>query len=138
MIKNILDENPLTEQQVAYRSFYENLQSKMTTGEIQSLAVLGEDFFYLVDKITLSIYTQRTQDCLMLDLSDEQFLWELQVFTNQFLRNLCESILKLKAFCGKLKEALKDDDFQQDFLKRLEQAYQDHFFVEQSKSAYLA
>ena len=120
-----------------YRSFYENLQKRLEPEEMDSMNVLGEEFFYLVDRLSVEFYIRKGGDCLLLEIPKEEFLWELQIFINGFIRKNCGSPLKLKGYCQQIKACLTQDGFQQEYVKVLEDAYQDHFYLQESTQIYL-
>ncbi len=118
----------------AYRTFQENLARRMSAREIHSLRVLGPDFFNLVDRIAQDLQEQRPHDHLMMEMTEDEFLWELQVFANQFIRQCAESPLKLKPFCSHLMENLDDPEFRVQFDELLTTFYEQHFFTDSSES----
>jgi len=120
-----------------YRTFHENLQQRMSVRELQSLQILGEDFFTLVDLFANDLFESHGGDCLLLELSMEEFLWELQIFLNQFLRNCCENTLRLKSFCKNLKQNIEAEPFRKQFMQVLDDAYQQHFYAIKAKDSYL-
>ena len=73
------------------KSFQENLIQRLGPDEGRALDVLGADFFYLVDELSINLHEKHPQDAPLLDLSDAEFPWELQVFTNQFLRECAQT-----------------------------------------------
>ena len=80
---------------------------------------------------------QHEKDAPLLDLSESEFPWELQVFANQFLRECAQSSRQLTHFCQGLRKKLEDSEFDQEFWKILDEAYQHHFYVTDSKKHYL-
>ena len=70
------------------KSFHENLIQRLGPHESQALDALGEDFFYLVDLLSAKLHEIHPQDAPLLDLSESEFPWELQVFANQFCANV--------------------------------------------------
>ena len=114
----------------AYRSFQENLSRCMSAREIHSLRVLGPDFFELVDRIAQDLRDKRPYDHMMMEMSEDEFLWELQIFANQFLRQCAESPLKLKPFCAQLLVNLDEPEFRVQFDEVLQTFYEQHFFTE--------
>ncbi len=125
------------DQEFIYQTFYETLSGKLQDDEITSLNVLGKEFFVLVDQMAAELFVERAGDSLMLGLSLQDYLWELQVFANQFLRNSAGSVLKLKGFCESLIKCLHDLGFRDQFNAELRSAYENHFFVTESHGAYL-
>ena len=105
--------------------------------EGRALAVLGADFFFLVDELSSTLQIKHPLDAPLLDLSESEFPWELQVFTNQFLRECAQTSRQLTFFCHGLRNKLEEEEFQLEFWKILDEAYQDHFFVADSKKNYL-
>lgn len=85
----------------------------------------------------IAITRSHPQDAPLLDLSDSEFPWELQVFTNQFLRECAQTSRQLTFFCHGLRNKLEEEEFQLEFWKILDEAYQHHFFVADSKKNYL-
>ncbi len=73
------------------RSFQDNLIQRLGPDEGRALDVLGKDFFYLVDQLATKLFEQHEKDAPLLDLSESEFPWELQVFANQFLRECAQS-----------------------------------------------
>ena len=119
------------------KSFQENLIQRLGPDEGRALDVLGADFFYLVDELSINLHEKHPQDAPLLDLSDAEFPWELQVFTNQFLRECAQTSRQLTFFCHGLRKKLEDAEFNQEFWRILDEAYQHHFFVADSKKNYL-
>ena len=119
-----------------YRTFYENLAEKLDAQEVASLNVLGKDFFRLIDYVATELLIARTQDCFLLELSLQEFLWELQIFANQYIRQQAGSVLKLRHFCSDCLDQLQEEMFHQTFMQEIQQAYAQHFFIEESKNAY--
>lgn len=120
-----------------YRTFHENLQEKLNPQEITSLNVLGKDFFTLIDYIVSSVFIDHANDRVILGLTMQDFLWELQVFVNQYIRAQVGSVLKLRGYCGKRIQLLQNQLFYNEFMKDVEDAYAKHFFNETSDSSYL-
>ena len=127
----------LQEQEFHYKTFHQNLTDKLDHQEITSLNVLGKDFFTLIDHVVTELFIARTDDCFILDLSLQQFLWELQIFTNQFIRKEAGSVLKLRQYCQECLTQLPNQAFYQTFIQQINDAYLDHFFIEESDNAYL-
>ena len=119
------------------KSFQENLIQRLGPDEGRALDVLGADFFYLVDELSINLHEKHPQDAPLLDLSDAEFPWELQVFTNQFLRECAQTSQQLTFFCHGLRKKLEDAEFNQEFWRILDEAYKHHFFVADSKNNYL-
>ena len=119
------------------KSFHENLIQRLGPYEGRALDALGQDFFYLVDRLSTELHENHPQDAPLLNLSDSEFPWELQVFANQFLRECAQSHRQLALFCLGLRKKLEDNEFSQDFWKILDTAYQHHFYVADSKKYYL-
>jgi len=119
------------------RSFQENLIQRLGPDEGRALDVLGKDFFYLVDQLATKLFEKHEKDAPLLDLSESEFPWELQVFANQFLRECAQSSQQLNIFCKGLRKKLAHSDFNQPFWKILNEAYQHHFYVTDSKKHYL-
>ena len=119
------------------KSFQENLILRLGPDEGRALAVLGADFFFLVDELSRTLQVKHPQDAPLLDLSESEFPWELQVFTNQFLRECAQTSRQLIFFCHGLRNKLEEEEFQLQFWKILDEAYQHHFFVSDSKKNYL-
>ena len=118
----------------AIKSFHENLIQRLGPYEGRALDALGQDFFYLVDKLSADLHKNHPKDGPLLNLSDSEFPWELQVFANQFLRECVQSKDEITKFCGGLRKKLKDKVFRKKFCKILDTAYQQHFFVTDSKN----
>lgn len=119
------------------KSFQENLILRLGPDEGRALAVLGADFFFLVDELSRTLQVKHPQDAPLLDLSESEFPWELQLFTNQFLRECAQTSRQLIFFCHGLRNKLEEEEFQLQFWKILDEAYQHHFFVADSKKNYL-
>ena len=81
------------------KSFQENLILRLGPDEGRALAVLGADFFFLVDELSSTLHVKHPLDAPLLDLSESEFPWELQVFTNQFLRECAQTSRQLTFFC---------------------------------------
>lgn len=124
-------------QDFQYRTFYQNLAEKLDSQEISSLSVLGKDFFRLIDYVATELLIARTQDCFLLELSLQEFLWELQIFANRHIRQQAGSVLKLRHFCSDSLERLQEETFHENFMATIEQAYAQHFFIQESKNTYL-
>ena len=119
------------------KSFHENLMQRLGPYESQALDALGQDFFYLVDHLSAELHEKNLQDAPLLDLSESEFPWELQVFANQFLRECVQSKGELTKFCCGLRKKLEDTQFRKKFLKILDEAYQQHFYVTDSEKHFL-
>ena len=129
-------ENKSNSRQIT-KSFHENLIQRLGPHEGRVLEALGEDFFFLVDQLSLELHEKHSQDAPLLDLSESEFPWELQVFANQFLRECAKSKGELTKFCCGLRKKLKDTEFRKEFWKILEAAYQQHFYVTESDKHFL-
>ena len=81
------------------KSFQENLIQRLGPDEGSALDVLGTDFFHLVDQLSTVIHEKHEKDAPLLDLSESEFTWELQVFANQFLRECAQTPRQLALFC---------------------------------------
>jgi len=119
------------------KSFHENLIQRLGPKEGRALDVLGSDFFYLVDQLSISLHEKHPEDAPLLDLNESEFPWELQVFINQFLRECAQSSTQLAFFCNGLRKKLDDNEFRIEFWKILEEAYKHHFFIVESKNELL-
>ena len=119
------------------RSFQENLILRLGPDEGRALDVLGKDFFFLVDQLATKLFEQHEKDAPLLNLSESEFPWELQVFANQFLRECAQSSQQLTYFCQGLRYKLEDSEFNQPFWKILDEAYEHHFYVSDSKKHFL-
>ena len=119
------------------RSFQENLIQRLGPDEGRALDVLGTDFFHLVDQLSTGIHEKHEKDAPLLDLSESEFTWELQVFANQFLRECAQSKGELTKFCCGLRKKLEDTEFRKEFWKILDAAYQQHFYVTDSEKHFL-
>ena len=135
MNKSLLDSK--IRRRHSIKSFQENLSQRLGPKEIRSLDVLGADFFYLVDKLSSDLLEAHTHDAPLLNLSESEYPWELQVFANQFLRECAQDSQQLPMFCTELRLKLNDGDFHQEFFKMLDEAYQHHFYVAESQDSYL-
>ena len=119
------------------KSFQENLIQRLGPYEGRALEALGHDFFYLVDQLSADLYEKHPKDAPLLDLNESEFPWELQVFTNQFLRECAQSKGELTKFCSGLRKKLEDTEFRKKFWKILDAAYQQHFYVTDSEKHFL-
>ena len=119
------------------KSFQENLIQRLGPEEGRALDVLGADFFYLVDKLSSSLYEKHPEDAPLLDLNESEFPWELQVFINQFLRECAQTSTQLSFFCNGLRKKLDEPEFKEEFWKILDEAYKHHFFIVESKKELL-
>ena len=120
-----------------YRSFYQNLSEKLSAPDVASLQVLGNDFFHLVDRMATDIFVVRTSDCFLLGLSLQNFLWELQIFSNRLIRLQCPSLLKLREFCQNWSARMQDERTHQQMMEEILKFYEDFFFVRESEKAAL-
>ena len=114
-------------------SFHENLMKRLGPSDGRALDSLGQDFFYLVDQLSTELHEKHTKDARLLDLSESEFPWELQVFANQFLRECVHPKGELKNFCCGLRKKLENKEFRKEFWKLLDAAYQQHFYVTDSE-----
>ncbi|MBF0287541.1 MAG: hypothetical protein HQM14_06955 [SAR324 cluster bacterium] len=120
-----------------YRTFHQNLQEKLSPQEINSLNVLGKDFFTLIDHIVTELLVGHTEDHRLLELPLQEFLWELQIFANQFVRGSAGSIMKLRSFCQACLIQLRNEQFYSEFMEEVCDAYTEYFFVRYSDATYL-
>ena len=118
-------------------SFHENLIERLGPYECRALDALGQDFFYLVDQLSANLHTKHSKDAPLLDLSESEFPWELQVFANQFLRECVHPKGESKNFCCGLRKKLENKEFRKEFWKLLDAAYQQHFYVTDSEKHFL-
>lgn len=109
-------------------SFFQNLSQRISPKEVDSLHILGDDFFELVDLFSQELYNSCQQDLLLLEMEADVFHWELQVFANQFIRQSCGSPLRLRPFCRQLRQQLENPAFAQELSETLKQSYQEHFY----------
>ena len=130
-------EDQLREQGYTYCSFKENLGRALAPTEIDSMHVLGKEFFVLVEQLAAEIFLNRQSDSLMLQLNLQDYHFELQVFTNFYLRNMCSSVFMVKSFSASLLKQLADNDTLADFMLDMMIAYEDYFFVQASHGASL-
>ena len=121
----------------ASKSFLENLLQRLGPYDGRALDALGQDFFYLVDQLSAELHEKHPQDALLLDLSESEFPWELQVFANQFLRECAQSKGELIKFCSGVRKKLEDTEFRKKFWKIFDAAYQQHFYVTDSEKHFL-
>jgi len=134
--KKLMLENKSNSRQTS-KSFHENLIQRLGHYDGRALDALGQDFFYLVDQLSTGLHEKHEKDATLLDLSELEFPWELQVFANQFLRECAQTSRQLTLFCRGLRKKLEDKEFSQEFLEILDEAYQHHFYVAESKKHYL-
>jgi len=135
MFKNIPEDKTILKSE--HKSFQENLIQRLGPEEVRALDVLGTDFFFLVDHLSAYLHEKHPDDAPLLNLKESEFPWELQVFINQFLRECAQTSRQLAIFCNGLRKKLDDSDFKADFRKLLDEAYQHHFFVVESKKELL-
>tara|TARA_B100000029_G_scaffold190211_1_gene188083 strand:+ start:272 stop:742 length:471 start_codon:yes stop_codon:yes gene_type:complete len=133
--KLMLEDKPSSRQTT--KSFHENLIKRLGPYEGRALDALGQDFFYLVDQLSADLHEKHPKDAPLLDLSESEFPWELQVFANQFLRECAQSKAELTKFCWGLRKKLEDTEFRKEFWKILDAAYQQHFYVTDSEKHFL-
>ncbi len=136
-MQNFVNAQQLQEQDFHYKTFHQNLAEKLDHQEINSLNVLGKEFFTLIDHIVSEILISRAGDCFLLELSLQEYLWELQIFTNQFVRKEAGAILKLKHFSQECLVEFQNEIFYQTFMKKVYEMYTHHFFTRDSNAAYL-
>ena len=118
-----------TENSFLMRSFRENLVERMDAQKLNSLNALGEDFFFLVDHLSSFLFENYQTSVALLELTQEEFHWEIQIFVNQFLRQCAESSTQLLPFCRLLRENLDESEFSKTFNNLLDQAFLDHFYT---------
>ena len=133
--KSMLEDKSNSRQ--ATKSFLDNLVQRLGPYEGRALDALGQDFFYLVDQLSADLHEKHPKDAPLLDLSESEFPWELQVFANQFLRECAQSKAELTKFCWGLRKKLEDTEFRKEFWKILDAAYQQHFYVTDSEKHFL-
>ena len=119
----------ITENTFLMRSFRENLVERMDSGKLKSLNALGDDFFFLVDHLSSFLFGNYKSSTALLELTQEEFHWEIQIFVNQFLRQCAESSTELLPFCRRLRDNLTETEFSNDFQNLLDQAFVDHFYT---------
>lgn len=129
---------PDNEADFIFRTFQENLRERMDSEKMRNLNALGTDFFSLVDQLSMELFHNYRDSAPLLELSENEFLWELQIFANQFLRHCAESSMQLRSFCSQLQRNLEDWAFRKEFSHVLDQAYLDHFFTLESQAGFLA
>ena len=134
--KKLMLENKSNSRQTS-KSFHENLIQRLGPYDGRALDALGQDFFYLVDQISAELHEKHPQDAPLLDLSESEFPWELQVFANQFLRECVKSKGELTKFCSGLRKKLEDTEFRKKFWKILAAADQQQFYVVDSEKHFL-
>ena len=117
------------------RTFRQNLGERMEPGALITMNVLGEDFFHLVDFFSSELYCKNQNSAALLELSEEEFLWELQVFVNQFIRICAETSSELILFCRELRVRLDDEGFCIEFNQMLNQAFLDHFYHNEGQNS---
>ncbi len=120
------------------RTFQENLQQRMDSEKLLNLKALGTDFFSLVDQLSRELFKNYRDSAPLLELSEDEYLWELQIFANQFLRHCAGSSMQLRSFCRQLHRNLDDSEFHMEFNRVLDQAFLDHFFTSESQAGFLA
>ena len=118
-----------TENSFLMRSFRENLVERMDAQKLNSLNALGEDFFFLVDHLSSFLFENYQTSVALLELTQEEFHWEIQIFVNQFLRQCAESSTQLLPFCRQLRENLNESEFSNTFNNLLDKAFLDHFYT---------
>ena len=100
----------------------------MDPGKLVSLNILGNDFFHLVDCLSSELFRNYKSSAALLELSEEEDMWELQVFVNQFIRIYAETSAQLIPFCRDLRGRLDDKDYSVEFYQILNQAFLNHFY----------
>lgn len=110
----------------------------MDSGTLISLNILGEDFFHLVDCLSSELYCRFQNSMGLLELSEEEYLWELQVFVNQFIRICAENSSELIPFCHELRNMLDDERFYIEFHQVLNKSFLDHFYHNEVQNSFLA
>ena len=118
-----------TENSFLMRSFKENLVERMDAQKLNSLNALGEDFFFLVDHLSSFLFENYQTSVALLELTQEEFHWEIQIFVNQFLRQCAESSTQLLPLRRQLHENLDEFEFSNTFNNLLDQAFLDHFYT---------
>ena len=119
----------ISESTFLMRSFRENLVERMDSRKLKSLNALGDDFFFLVDHLSSFLFGNYKSSTALLELTQEEFHWEIQIFVNQFLRQCAESSTELLPFCRKLRDNLTETEFSSAFQNLLDQAFVDHFYT---------
>ena len=119
----------ISENTFLMRSFRENLVERMDSKKLKSLDALGDDFFFLVDHLSSFIFGNYKTSASLLELTQEEFHWEIQIFVNQFLRQCAESSTELLPFCRRLRDNLTETEFSSAFQNLLYQAFVDHFYT---------
>ena len=94
----------ISESTFLMRSFRENLVERMDSRKLKSLNALGDDFFFLVDHLSSFLFGNYKSSTALLELTQEEFHWEIQIFVNQFLRQCAESSTELLPFCRRLRD----------------------------------
>ena len=117
------------------RTFRQNLGERMDPGALITLNLLGEDFFHLVDFLSSELYGRYQNSAAMLELSEEEFLWELQVFVNQFIRICAGTSSDLISFCSELRFRLDEEGFYIEFQQMLNQAFLNHFYHNEGQNS---
>ena len=117
------------------RTFRQNLGERMDPGALITLNILGEDFFHLVDFLSSELYGRYQNSAAMLELSEEEFLWELQVFVNQFIRICAETSSELIPFYRELRVRFDNEGFCIEFHQVLNQAFLDHFYHNEGQNS---
>lgn len=130
-------EQRIQNESFTYRSFYENLESQLTKKEIHSLAILGNDFFYIVDHLSANLFIRHASHCELLELSLQEFLWKLQIFINRFLRAKAGSPLKIREFCRQTVLSLENSSCCDQLEQELQEEYQQYFFISEIETSHL-
>jgi hypothetical protein len=118
-----------TEEFFLLRSFRENLVERMDVHKLNSLNALGEDFFFLVDQLSSFLFDKYQSSAALVELTQREFHWEVQIFVNQFLRQCAESTIQLLPFCQQLRANLDESAFSISFKELLDQAFLNHFYT---------
>ena len=118
-----------TEESFLMRSFRENLAERMDVHKLKALKALGEDFFFLVDQLSTFLFEKYPNSSALVELTQKEFHWEVQIFVNQFLRQCAESSTQLLPFCQQLRTNMNECTFMISFKELLDQAFIDHFFT---------
>jgi len=110
----------------------------MDSRKLKSLNALGDDFFFLVDHLSSFLFGNYKSSTALLELTQEEFHWEIQIFVNQFLRQCAESSTELLPFCRRLRDNLTETEFSSAFQNLLDQAFVDHFYTSEVQNTLTA
>ena len=105
----------------------------MSKEKHENLKILGDNFFFIVDNLSNKLYKNFDRIGPILNLSNDEYLWELQIFVNKFIRLQSQSHKNLIYFCKDLRVKLDEKKYYSDFYKILNDTFIDYFSLDKSK-----